>query len=86
MAQREEGLEARERQTLTEDDLINEVLATFEDVESERFKEIMHSLVRHLHAFVRAVQLIEEEWFQAIKFLTRIGQISDNNRQKFILP
>ena len=85
MAQREEGLEARERQTLTEDDLTNEVLATFEDAESERFEEIMHSLVRHLHAFVREVQLTEEEWFQAIKFLTRIGQISDDNRQEFIL-
>ena len=61
------------------------MLATFEDAESERFEEIMHSLVRHLHAFVREVQLTEGEWFQAIKFLTRIGQISDDNRQEFIL-
>ena len=85
MAQREEDSAAREMQELTEDDFTNEVLATFEGAESGRFKEIMHSLIRHLHAFVREVQLTEEEWFEAITFLTRIGQISDDNRQEFIL-
>ncbi|MDQ3922231.1 MAG: hydroxyquinol 1,2-dioxygenase, partial [Actinomycetota bacterium] len=68
-----------------EDNLTNEVLATFEDVESERFKHIMHSLIRRLHAFVREVELTEEEWFEAMRFLTRAGQISDDNRQEFIL-
>jgi hydroxyquinol 1,2-dioxygenase len=72
-------------QQLTEDNLTNEVLATFEDVESERFKYIMHSLIRHLHAFVREVELTEEEWFEAMRFLTRAGQISGDNRQEFIL-
>src|ERR671932_256204 len=72
-------------QKRTEDNLTNEVLATFEDVESERFKYIMHSLIRHLHAFVREVELTEEEWFEAMRFLTRTGQISDDNRQEFIL-
>src|SRR5829696_10561916 len=70
---------------LTEDNFTNEVLATFGDAESERFKEIMQSLIRHLHTFVREVQLTEEEWFEAIRFLTRTGQISDDNRQEFIL-
>ena len=53
---------------LAEDNFTNEVLATFEDAESERFKEIMQSLIRHLHTFVREVQLTEEEWFEAIRF------------------
>jgi len=70
---------------LTEDNFTNEVLATSEDAESERFKEIMQSLIRHLHTFVREVQLTDEEWFEAIRFLTRTGQISDDNRQEFIL-
>src|SRR5215208_343245 len=70
---------------LTEDNFTNEVLATSEDAESERFKEIMQSLIRHLHTFVREVQLTEEEWFEAIRFLTRTVQISDDNRQEFIL-
>ena len=45
----------------------------------------MQSLIRYLHTFVREVQLTEEEWFEAIRFLTRTGQISDDNRQEFIL-
>jgi hydroxyquinol 1,2-dioxygenase len=85
MVQREEKSAAGETRDLTEDNLIKEVLATFEDAESERFKEIMQSLVRHLHAFVREVEPTEEEWFEAIEFLTRTGKISDDNRQEFIL-
>jgi hydroxyquinol 1,2-dioxygenase len=75
----------KQMKDLAEDNFTNEVLATFEDAESERFKEIMQSLIRHLHTFVREVQLTEEEWFEAIRFLTRTGQISDDNRQEFIL-
>ena len=65
---------------LTKDNLTNEVLATFEDAKFERFKYVMHSLIRHLHTFVREVQLTEEEWLEAIRFFTRAGQISDDNR------
>ena len=67
-------------ETLTE-----AVLASFEGSGSPRFKEIMHSLVRHLHAFVEEVEPTEEEWFEAVDFLTRTGQISDDQRQEFIL-
>lgn len=70
---------------LTEENLTEAVLARFEDCKSERFQEIMRSLVKHLHAFVREVELTEEEWFEGIDFLTRAGQISDDNRQEFIL-
>jgi hydroxyquinol 1,2-dioxygenase len=45
----------------------------------------MQSLVKHLHAFVREVELTEEEWSRGIDFLTRTGQISDDERQEFIL-
>ncbi len=45
----------------------------------------MQSLVRHLHAFVKDVELTEEEWFRGIDFLTRTGHITDDKRQEFIL-
>jgi hydroxyquinol 1,2-dioxygenase len=45
----------------------------------------MTSLVQHLHAFAREVRLTEEEWFQGIQFLTRVGHITDERRQEFIL-
>src|SRR3954453_11346722 len=51
----------------------------------ERFREILASAVKHLHAFARDVHLTEEEWFEGIKFLTSVGQKCDDKRQEFIL-
>lgn len=45
----------------------------------------MRSLTRHLHSFIRDVRLTEEEWKQAIRFLTDTGHITDDRRQEFIL-
>jgi catechol 1,2-dioxygenase len=50
-----------------------------------RLREIMVSLVRHLHGFVREVALTPGEWTTAIDFLTRTGQICSAERQEFIL-
>ncbi|HVJ24625.1 MAG TPA: dioxygenase, partial [Burkholderiales bacterium] len=50
-----------------------------------RFREIMTSAIKHLHAFARDVKLTEEEWFEGIKFLTAVGQKCDDKRQEFIL-
>lgn len=52
---------------------------------SPRLKEVMTSLVAHLHAFVKDVQLTQQEWEYAIDFLTRTGQICSDERQEFIL-
>src|SRR5436305_10088335 len=50
-----------------------------------RLKQIMESLVRHLHAFAREVDLKPEEWLEGIKFLTAVGQKCTPQRQEFIL-
>jgi hydroxyquinol 1,2-dioxygenase len=50
-----------------------------------RLKEIMTSLVQHLHDFAREVKLTEAEWAHGIDFLTRCGHITDDKRQEFIL-
>jgi hydroxyquinol 1,2-dioxygenase len=70
---------------LADEGLTRAVLASFGNSESERFQEIVQSLVRHLHAFVSEVELTEEEWFKGIDFLTRTGHITDDRRQEFIL-
>ncbi|MGE5145533.1 MAG: intradiol ring-cleavage dioxygenase [Candidatus Eiseniibacteriota bacterium] len=70
---------------LTEANLTDAVIAKFANSTDPRFKEIMTSLVRHLHAFVREVELTEAEWFEGIKFLTETGQKCDDQRQEFIL-
>ena len=50
-----------------------------------RLQELLVGLVRHLHAFVREVELTEAEWMTAIRYLTAVGQKSDDQRQEFIL-
>ena len=53
--------------------------------EDARLKEVMAVLVRHLHAAVKEIEPTPEEWFAAIRFLTRTGHMSDDWRQEFIL-
>lgn len=55
-----------------------------EDV-SPRLRQVMNSLITHLHGFIKDVQLTQQEWEFAIDFLTRTGQICSGQRQEFIL-
>jgi hydroxyquinol 1,2-dioxygenase len=70
---------------LTQDNITQAVIARLADTPDPRLKEIMTALVQHLHAFAREVKLTEAEWFQGIAFLTRVGHITDAQRQEFIL-
>lgn len=70
---------------LNQDTITQSVIARFADTPDPRLKQIMISLVQHLHAFARDVKLTEEEWFRGIDFLTRTGHITDDKRQEFIL-
>jgi hydroxyquinol 1,2-dioxygenase len=61
------------------------VLARMDQCQDPRFKQVMTSLITHLHQFVREVKLTDAEWFQAIQFLTSVGQTCTDKRQEFIL-
>ncbi len=50
-----------------------------------RLYAIMTSLVKHLHGFVKEVEPTNEEWMQAIRFLTDTGHMCTDWRQEFIL-
>jgi protocatechuate 3,4-dioxygenase beta subunit len=69
----------------------NEVTATAAVIDrmsgckDARLKQVMASLVTHLHAVVREVEPSVEEWMAAIQFLTAAGQKCDDKRQEFIL-
>lgn len=52
---------------------------------SRRVRQVMSSLVRHLHDFAKEVELTQQEWEAAIDFLTRTGQICSDTRQECIL-
>ena len=70
---------------VTEDDLTAEVVSRLEASPDPRLRDVMSALVRHLHAFVKEVQLTDQEWLAAIRFLTATGHITDDVRQEFIL-
>jgi len=70
---------------MTEQKLVDAVLKKLESAKDPRFKEVMTSLIRHLHAFVRETELTEAEWFAGIQFLTATGQKCDGKRQEYIL-
>ncbi len=69
----------------SEDRSAQVVAASFADAPDPRLRELLTALVRHLHAFVKDVELTEEEWGAAIDFLTRTGQKCDDVRQEFVL-
>ncbi|GAA4703651.1 dioxygenase [Nocardioides conyzicola] len=72
-------------QAAREEYVTDQVLASFAGATTPRFRELMESLVRHAHDFVREVRLTEREWEDGIDFLKRAGDITDDRRQEFIL-
>ena len=69
----------------SEHDLTDAVIERLAECEDPRFATVMRSLIRHLHDFVRDVELTEAEWLSAIRFLTGVGQACTDQRQEFIL-
>jgi hydroxyquinol 1,2-dioxygenase len=66
-------------------DFAQAVIDRMADCQDPRFKQVMTSLVKHLHAFAREVDLTPDEWMTGIQTLTAIGQKCDERRQEFIL-
>ena len=70
---------------LTEENTTSAVLAAWSQNPDPRFKEIADAMIRHLHEFVREVQLTEKEWEAAINYLHECAEISSPERSEFIL-
>src|SRR3954469_17568126 len=61
------------------------VIARTAGCTNPRLRQVMTSVVRHLHAIVREVGPTHEEWMAAIEFLTATGQMCTDARQELIL-
>lgn len=72
-------------QNLNTANITDAVVETFQHGANARLNEVMTRLIQHLHAFVREVNLTEDEWLMGIQFLTATGQMCDARRQEFIL-
>ena len=69
----------------TEEPATAAVEASFAGTADPRLREILGSLVRHLHGFVREVEPTFGEWERAVEFLAATGRMCDDQRQEFIL-
>jgi hydroxyquinol 1,2-dioxygenase len=70
---------------LDEKSITGAVIERMSECRDPRFREVMTSLVTHLHDFVREVRLTEAEWLTAIQFLTEVGKTCTDKRQEYIL-
>ena len=55
---------------VTEQNLTDLAIERWSNIPDPRLRQIMMSLVKHLHAFVRDVEPNQQEWFAAIEWLT----------------
>jgi catechol 1,2-dioxygenase len=67
------------------EDVTPAVLAVMEQTTDPRLREIMLSLVGHLHAFVRDVRLTEEEFRSATAILNEMGQATTDTHNEMVL-
>jgi protocatechuate 3,4-dioxygenase beta subunit len=68
-----------------QEDVTDAVVDAFKNTEPPRLREIVVALVKHLHAFARDVHLTEEEFEQAVQYVARLGQRTDDNHNEVVL-
>lgn len=78
-------MEPHETGYFTEENSAEVVTGRNSKAESQRLKQVMEVLTRKLHEAVKEIEPTQDEWMQAILFLTHTGQICNDWRQEFIL-
>ncbi len=68
-----------------QEDVTPVVLDAYKNIEDPRLREIVASLVKHLHAFARDVHLTEEEFEQAVRYVAWLGQKTDDKHNEVVL-
>lgn len=67
------------------DSVTEAVLNEIAHAPNPRFREIMSSLVRHLHDFIREVRLTEEEFQRACHYINWIGKQTNDYHNEAVL-
>jgi catechol 1,2-dioxygenase len=68
-----------------EQDVTAAVLAVMEQTKNPRLRQIMISLVKHLHGFVRDTRLTEAEFREAAAVIAELGQRTTDTHNEVIL-
>lgn len=67
------------------DDVTRAVIGEMHRTPNPRTKEILESLVRHMHAFVRETRLTEREFQEGVAFVNAIGQRTSPSHNEAML-
>lgn len=70
---------------LRQDNITDVAADSFAGLPQARQRLLLQQLVRHLHAYARAVELTHEEWRAALGFLHRAAAITSDTRSEFSL-
>ncbi len=68
-----------------QEDVTKAVLEAYNTISDPRLREIVASLVKHLHAFAREVHLTEEEFQKGAEVVARLGQLTNDNHNEVVL-
>ena len=68
-----------------QEDVTEAVLAEVERAVSPRHRALLGAAVRHLHGFVREVQLTEQEFQHLCRLIARLGQLTSASHNEVVL-
>lgn len=68
-----------------QEDVTTAVLDAYKNIENPRLREIVASLVKHLHAFAREVHLTEEEFQAGTQIIAKLGQMTNATHNEVVL-
>lgn len=75
----------QEKGFFTEENSADVVISRNAAARNERLKQVMAVVTRKLHEAVKEIEPTQDEWFEAIMFLTNTGHMCNEWRQEFIL-
>lgn len=68
-----------------QEDVTPKVLDAYKNIDDPRLREIVASLVKHLHAFAREVHLTEEEFHRGTALIAKMGQMTNATHNEVVL-
>jgi len=68
-----------------QEDVTPKVLDAYKTIEDARLREIVASLVKHLHAFARDVRLTEDEFRKGTEIIAKLGQMTNATHNEVVL-
>ena len=68
-----------------QEDVTPKVVDAYQNIADPRLREIVTSLIKHLHAFAREVHLTEEEFQVGTQLIAKMGQMTNATHNEVVL-